>query len=119
MSDSESLLEWERVNTFGNDRADRSSLILNASAKSYPRNKTSPFESVPTAVPHFSLETLQSGLSAPSFDDRPIPDSLRTPPFEPPLPIPVFAESAPERASDMDRAVHRGMQIVGNPQRSR
>ena len=116
LTDSESLLEWERVHIFGKDSLDSPSAfqdrnqessacgsvhdspLRHASAKAQPSNPRSPFVSVPTSDAHFSLKNLNPGLQAPSFDDRVrvSPISLCRIPTGQPLPRPLLTESTPE-----------------------
>ena len=100
VTDSESLLEWERIHRFNQESPEHESIcespLHNASAKAQPSNPRAPFVSIPTSDVHFSLGDLHPGLPAPSFDNKAIPRSLPRIPTGNPSPIPSFAESTPE-----------------------
>ena len=86
LTDSESFLEWERINIFNQGPSELESFsesalrhaspFRHATAKSYPSNPRAPHFSTPRAEVHFSLTNLNPGLPAPSFDNSVHPRSL-------------------------------------------
>ena len=106
LTDSESLLEWERINIFNQGPSELESFsesalchaspFRHATAKSYPSNPRAPHFSTPREEVHFSLTNLNPGLPAPSFDNSVHPRSLERLPPGNPLPIPLLAETTPK-----------------------
>ncbi len=119
LTDSESLLEWERAHVFHQESSEHGSIdaspLRHATAKSYPSNPRAPYFSTPGSEMHFSLKNLNPGLPPPSFDNRVNPSSLDRLPTGTPLPIPSLAETIP-KSLRLEKPSQRSIRNVGNPQ---
>ena len=104
VTDSESLLEWERINIFNQEPSilesdterNHAQSFLHATAKSQPSNPRAPCFSTPRSEMHFSISDLSPGLPPPVFDDHSYPRSLDRVPMGKPLPAPSLAETTPK-----------------------
>ena len=104
VTDSESLLEWERINIFNQEPSTLESdterhhaqSFRHATAKSHPSNPRAPCFSTPRSEMHFSISDLSPGLPPPVFDDHSHPRSLDRVPTGKPLPVPSLAETTPK-----------------------